>query len=67
MALHYVIGREFRGKWVSPKFMVLGEEAGQTFRRVFRSRGLADRFATKVSALPSVRKVVVVELPKNKT
>jgi hypothetical protein len=64
VAIHYVSSRSFKGAWRKPEYIVLGEERGQAFRRVFRSRGLAERFARKVQRLEGVRHVGIVALPK---
>lgn len=65
MAIHYVLSRDFKGEYVAPRYMVVGEEQGSTVRRVFRSKGHAERFKRKLESLPSTRKIAVVQLPED--
>jgi hypothetical protein len=64
VAIHYVSCRTFRGACHKPEFIVLGEEHGQVLRRVFRSRGLAERFVLRTQKLEGVRHLQIVALPK---
>lgn len=64
MSIHYVLSREFIGKFKPPVFMVVGEERGQVVRRVFRTWGAADRFARRIQDKPGVRNIATIRLPQ---
>lgn len=66
MAIHYVVGRSFTGAFEPPQYIVLGEEGGCVFRRVYRTQSLAERFKNKMIDR-GARNVVVAPLGrKNK-
>lgn len=64
MSIHYVLSREFIGKFKPPVLMVMGEEQGQVVRRVFRTWGAADRFARRIQDKPGVKNISIVRYPK---
>lgn len=63
MALIYALERPFKSAYKPPRFMVGGNEEGSPFRRVYRSRGLAERFHQRMKDRPRVTNLFLVELP----
>ena len=64
MAIIYANSRSMTGPYKPPKFIVVGEEEGSPFRRVFRSKGMAERFKSRMQDRPYIRQLFVIALPK---
>lgn len=64
MSIIYADARLFRGEYKEPVFLVAGNEDGSPFRRMYRSRGRAEKFFSKMKDMPRVRDLFLVELPK---
>lgn len=63
MALIYANTRLCKGPFKAPQWIVMGQEEGSPFRRVYRSEGLARRFFSKMQERPRISGLAIVKLP----